>query len=426
MLNLVGVITSFGVIIFLIRKKWNFGISLLIGSVIVGFFSLQEIQPIDIVKTFAQACIYSFDRGEIATATLELAFIMILINILAVAMQETGAMTKLINNLRRMFSKGAVLAVTPAVFGLLPVPGGALFSAPMVDKEGDKFGVSNEDKTLLNVWFRHIWFFIYPLSSAMILICSRDFSNINIYHLVAVQFPAFLVMILIGVILLRESIPEKTSKESGNKDKDNFDKNGIIYLTPIIAPILLSILISTFLHVSSTTSILISLPSGILSLFAIAKTPDKEMTKILRKGLSWKLPLAIVGIMVFREMILTSKAVDIIANTVNSSNIPAVLIVVSVPFILGLITGYNLGGVALSYPIVEPFFSSLGGNMVAFASLVFTSSLVGYVMSPIHLCMVVTCEYFKTDLSNIYKRFIPAAFSLLLINTIIVMVIMWR
>ncbi|HEC81362.1 MAG TPA: hypothetical protein ENI42_02905, partial [Thermoplasmatales archaeon] len=114
MLNLVGVVLAFVVVILLIRRKWNFGVSLLIGSVIVGLFSLQEIQPFDIVKAFVEACIYSFDKGEVDTTTLELVFIMVLINILAVAMQETGTMTKLINSLRGVFARGAILAVIPA------------------------------------------------------------------------------------------------------------------------------------------------------------------------------------------------------------------------------------------------------------------------------------------------------------------------
>ena len=424
MLNLVGVVLAFVVVIFLIRRKWNFGVSLLIGSVIVGVFSLQEIQPFDIVKAFVEACIYSFDNGEVDTTTLELVFIMILINILAVGMQETGAMTRLIDSLRRVFSRGAILAVIPAVFGLLPVPGGALFSAPMVDKEGDKLGVSNENKTLLNVWFRHIWFFVYPLSSAMILICSKDFANVNIYHLVAVQFPGFFFMVLIGVVLLRRSIPQKSFERSRSKNKDDFDKGGGVYLIPIIVPILLSVLISVFLNVSSTRSILIALPFGILSLFVMVKASREKTLEVIKKGLSWKLPLAIVGIMVFREMILYSKAVDIIARVANESHVPAMIIVVSVPFILGVITGYNLGAVALSYPIVEPFFHLVGNNPVAFASLVFTSSLVGYIMSPIHLCVVVSCEYFKTDVTGVYKRFVPAALSLVLINTLTMMVIL--
>ena len=61
MLNLIGVIVAFAVIIFLIRKKFNFGLSLIIGSLIVGVFSLQEIQIIDIPKAIIEVSFYSFE-----------------------------------------------------------------------------------------------------------------------------------------------------------------------------------------------------------------------------------------------------------------------------------------------------------------------------------------------------------------------------
>jgi len=176
MLNLLGVILAFIVIIILIRKKLNFGLSLFIGSLIVGVFSLQVISPIDILKAIIEASFYSFDTQQIMTETLELALLMTLIFILAKSMQETGAITKLIDSLRTIFSKGGTLGVIPAVYGLMPVPGGALFSAPLVDKEGDKYGLQKDQKNFLNIWFRHVWFPIYPISSAMILICSIKFS----------------------------------------------------------------------------------------------------------------------------------------------------------------------------------------------------------------------------------------------------------
>ena len=50
MLNLIGVVIAFIVILILIRKKVNFGLSLLVGSLIVGVFSLEVITPIDIPK----------------------------------------------------------------------------------------------------------------------------------------------------------------------------------------------------------------------------------------------------------------------------------------------------------------------------------------------------------------------------------------
>ena len=53
MLNLIGVIVAFIVVIIFIRSKFNFGFSLIIGSLIIGIFSLQIIEISDIPKAFA-------------------------------------------------------------------------------------------------------------------------------------------------------------------------------------------------------------------------------------------------------------------------------------------------------------------------------------------------------------------------------------
>jgi len=180
MLSLFGVIVAFAIIILLIRKKFNFGLSLIIGSIIVGLFSLQEIDLIDIPKAFSKALIYDFDSQVFDFITIELALLLSLVYILAKCMQETGAITKLIDSLRSIFTKGGTLGVIPAVYGLMPVPGGALFSAPTIDEEGDKYNLNKDQKNFLNVWFRHIWFPIFPISSAMILITSAKFSNFDI------------------------------------------------------------------------------------------------------------------------------------------------------------------------------------------------------------------------------------------------------
>jgi hypothetical protein len=158
MLNLLGVIIAFIGIIILIHKKFNFGLSLILGSLIMGLFSLQTIELIDIPKAIIKASIYSFEDQQIVTETIELALLMTLIFILAKCMQETGAIKKLIDSLRTFFSKGGTLGIIPAVYGLMPVPGGALFSVPMINEEGDKYHLNKDQKNFLNIWFRHIWF----------------------------------------------------------------------------------------------------------------------------------------------------------------------------------------------------------------------------------------------------------------------------
>ena len=415
MLNVLGVIIAFLVIIFLIRKKFNFGASLILGSLILGIFSLQTIELIEIPKAVIQASIYSFKEQQIVTETVELAVLMTLIFILAKCMQETEAIKKLIDSLRTFFSKGGTLGVIPAVYGLMPVPGGALFSAPMIGEEGKKYLLDKNQKNFLNVWFRHIWFPIYPISSAMILICSEKFSNINIYHLILVNIPAFIAAIIIGIIYLKKFI----KKASIQPTKPEKDYTGLIYLLPPIVPLFFYGVLQLF-GVPQIRSFLIGVVFSIILLHFLIKISFKEYIQIIKKSITWKLALAIFGIMIFREMFDVSKANILIADMIGSLPVPALLIVIIIPLLLGLLTGYNLGAIALSYFLVEPFFQFTGINIIGLTSIIFISSLVGYLISPIHLCNVLSSEYLKTDTTRMYKMYIPAAISLLIIQTSIV------
>lgn len=415
MLNLIGLILSFTVIILLLRKKINFGVSLLIGSIIVAVFSLAETDAYAIGKAVLKSLIYSVDEGRFELTTLKLALVMLLIVLLARSMRETGSLEKLIDSLRRIFSSKTLIALIPAVIGLLHVPGGALFSAPMIDEEGEKLRLSREDRAIFNVWFRHIWFLIYPMSTSIILICSKDFANINLYNLISIQFPTFFVMIVIGFFMMRKV----KNLESGKRA----DGGGLIHIIPIVVPIIFSLSLSTFLNLESVSSLLLALPFGIFSVFAIEKRETKEIIKILKRGLSWRLPFAIVGIMIFRGVVTSSGVISSIQTLTNNTFVPPLLLIVLIPFVLAFFMGYNLGAIALSYPIVEPLFHSVGSNIVPIVSILYVSSFVGYLISPLHLCMVVTNEYFKPDIAKFYKAVAPSSISLIVIHLLLMLML---
>ncbi len=414
MLTLVGVIVAFIVIIVLIRKQLNFGLSLMLGALIIGIFSLQTIDLIDIPKAFIEASIYSFKDQQFFTDTIELALLMTLIYILAKCMQETGAIAKVIDSLRTVFTKGGTLAVIPAVYGLMPVPGGALFSAPMIDEEGNKHHLDKNQKNFLNVWFRHVWFPIYPVSSAMILICSAEFSNINIYNLILVNIPAFLAMIGIGIIVLKLFI-HHNQKEQPQAVKR--DISGLIYLIPPIVPLFFYAVLQ-FFGVPQIRSFLIGVFVSILLVFLFTHLNKEEYIQVIKKSLSLKLALAIFGIMIFRQMFEASGANVIVSGIIGELPFPALVIVILIPLLLGVLTGYNLGAIALSYFLVVPFFPSTGLTTVGITSIIFISSLVGYLISPIHLCNVLSSDYLKTDTTRMYKLYIPAVFCVLVVQTI--------
>jgi len=416
MLNLIGVIVAFIVILVFIRKKFNFGLLLIFGSLIVGLFSLEVIPLIKIPETMIEASFYSFEKQQIVTETIELALLMTLIYILAKCMQETGAITKLVESLRTFFSQGGILGVIPAIYGLMPVPGGALFSAPLIDKEGDKYNLDKNQKNFLNVWFRHIWFPIFPISSAMILICSVKFSNIPIETLLIANLPAFFASVIIGFVFLRRFLRNIPKNVEASPKK----YRGLIYLLPPTIPLLFYPL--KFVGLSETRCFLIGVSVSLLLLFFLLKIETRTYLGVMKKSLTWNLALAIFGIMIFREMIKVSGTPLLITEMMSNLAFPAVAMVILIPFLLGTLTGYNLGAVALSFPLVEPFFPFAGLTIVGLVSIIFMSSLIGYLISPIHLCNVLSSDYLKTDTTRMYKKFIPAALSLLFIQVIFVMI----
>ncbi|MCX6666028.1 MAG: DUF401 family protein [Euryarchaeota archaeon] len=409
--TLLGVLIAFALVVILIRRKISFGLSLFVGALIVGVFSLETITLVDIPKAIIEASIYSFKDQQIVTDTIELAVLTTLIYMLAKALQETGSIKKLIDSLRTSFSKGGTLGFIPAVYGLMPLPGGAILSAPMVDEEGDKFKLDKNQKNLINIWFRHIWEPMYPVTAAMILICSVKFSNINIYTLMFINVPACIVAIIIGVVLLKKFI--KNAPVQKRETIKNY--RGLIFLLPAITPLFFYAVLQ-YVDISQTRSFLLGIIFSIILLFFLTKLSVKEYLHIIKKSFTWKLIVAIFGIMIFREMFETTGANVMIANLFGSLAVPALAMIVFIPFLLGLLTGYNLGAIALSYFLVEPFFAATGLSILGLTSVVFISALVGYLISPIHLCNVLSSDYLKTDPTRIYKWFIPAALCMLVVQ----------
>jgi len=421
-LPILGLCISFVVVIFLVRKKTNFGLSLFIGSLIVALFSLKNTSISDIANAASNAVIYSFKDQRFNTETIELAILLTLISILANCMQKTGAIDKLITSLKSIFHKGGTLGLIPAIYGLMPVPGGALFSAPLIDKEGNYFKLNKNQKNFLNVWFRHIWFPIFPVSSAVLLLCSAKYANIDIYQLLIANSPSFIVFVFIGIIYLKYFTKNvKIEKYAGKKDF-----KGLIYLFPPIIPILLYVVLFIIgfpnLKDNQRNIFNIGVLVSIVLLFFIINIDFNKYFKIIKESISFNLALIIFGIMIFRQLIDVSGAADQIGLMVGNLPFHPIIIIILIPLILGLITGYNLGAIALSYLLVYPFFYSSGLNIIGFASIIFISSLVGYLISPIHLCNVVSSDYLKTETTSLYKMYVPSILTLLIIQSVFVVI----
>jgi hypothetical protein len=121
--------------------------------------------------------------------------------------------------------------------------------------------------------------------------------------------------------------------------------------------------------------------------------------------------LLIFGIMAFKGALIDSQAVLEIREEMVQYQIPVLIVVVAMPFISGLITGITIGFVGATFPLLVPLFVGLSPlDFLLHASLAYVSGYVGMMLSPVHICLLVTKDYFKASLAASYRHiYKPAA-----------------
>ena len=354
-------------------SKYELGIILTLGA--LGFAVLAGVD-------FLQSLINVLTDPSI----LALIVIMILIPILGGIMEESGLMMEMIQKMR--ISKKSSLMMIPALFGLLPVPGGALMSAPIVqqiDTEEDA-----NVKVSINVWYRHMLIMIYPLSSALII--ASKLTNINLYILVLGLVPSLIVMWLIGYVLLVRKVSPFT--EQGERDLKRAFRN----LLPILIAPVLDFIGRTFFNFSvPEVFLLIGLIFSIWLALKFGKMKVSSIKMISKKMKIWRFPLIIFSMFIFLEVFVLSGAPEEIASVDLS-----VFLLILIGFLLGIGTGRIQLPISILIPIYLAQFTVLTMPLLDFV-LIYTSVFIGYLITPLHPCVAYSTEYFKTDFMKVVK-----------------------
>ena len=317
---------------------------------------------------------------------LALIVIMILIPILGGIMEESGLMMEMIQKMR--ISKRSSLMLVPALFGLLPVPGGALMSAPIVQQIDSEEEATK--KVSINVWYRHMLVLVYPLSSSLIL--ASVLTEINLYILVLGLIPGLSIMWLIGYFTLVRNVSPFT--EQGERDL----KRAFHNLLPIlIAPIVDFIARAFFNFSVPELFLLLGLVFSIWLALRFSKMKFSSIKPISQKMKIWRFPLIIFSMFIFLEVFILSGADKEIAS-INLS----VFLFILIGFFLGFATGRIQLPISILIPIYMVQFSALTMPLLDFI-FIYTSISLGYLITPLHPCVAYSTEYFGTDFNRVVK-----------------------
>lgn len=317
-----------------------------------------------------------------------------------------GATESLLGDVRR------VLALLPSIIGLLPMPGGAMLSAPIVKDLANRVELDSEMKTLANYWFRHIWEYCWPLFPA-IIVASQLLGGYPMWRICLVQLPISAVAIVVGglFILRRIPPPSEPARKSGKPAQDL--AQAIAVLWPILAVATVVLVISPFLPSGFQKYVMpVGLVVVALSQMAALRLAGDRRARLLRQVFSPRTILLVYGIYLLRVAFELSGGIERVPASLAAYHIPAVLVAAVVPFLVGLLTGYSLAAISVSLPLMLGFVMLGETVRPQWLMLIYCSGFLGVLVSPVHLCLVLTREYFSADLNLIYRVLIPAVLTL--------------
>ncbi len=187
-------------------------------SLYLSIFSITILSILLFQINIKYALISSFDI-LIEPRTLQLYVIIILVIYISSIQRSKGMFEKLIKALENLINdRRKISLILPAFIGFLPMPGGALFSAPLVEESLKGLDIKPEFKTFINYWFRHIWEFIWPIYAGLLFF--QSLSGLSLKRIILLQLPFSVLNIILGIIITNYYFKKNSIKNAANrKDK---------------------------------------------------------------------------------------------------------------------------------------------------------------------------------------------------------------
>jgi hypothetical protein len=126
----------------------------------------------------------------------------------------------------------------------------------------------------------------------------------------------------------------------------------------------------------------------------------------------------VLTVMIFQGLLNESRAVMDIRNELVAYGIPLMLIVMVMPFLSGFVTGISIGFVGTSFPLLIPMFPTNPlWNYLSFAALAYGFGFMGTMLSPVHICFLVTKDYYEANWMKSYRQLLLPVLTFLVTAT---------
>ncbi|MBT0653741.1 DUF401 family protein [Geomobilimonas luticola] len=390
MVDLIKTLVVLAVLVVLLRRKVYLGTVMAVGSLLLALLYL----------TPPRAFLEGVYRALLAPRSLEMTAMLVFTMIMENVLRKTGTLKRMVASLAEILPDGRlIMAAMPAMIGLLPSPGGAVFSAPMVSEAAAGTEIDADQKAFINYWYRHIWEYVSPLYPGIILV--SGLTGLHYASLSLANAPFALSVVGWGALFCFAGVgPVRIARE---RTAGRWKAFSAFLLA--VAPILVTLVLVVVLRVNPVPA----MGGVVVFLYLLHRYSPAKVWESLRESVSLKAVFLVLGIMVFQETLQVTGALDGVSRFFTSSGLPPILIIVAIPFLAGLMTGLTIAYVGITFPLLLPLMGGATPSLGLLA-LAFGSGFAGVMLSPLHLCLVLTREYFNADMAKVYHRlWVPSA-----------------
>lgn len=379
---ILALFASFFIIFYLMLKNYSLG-----GAILGGALALSILAglPIGRIVDIGWSTLLN-------SATHELVINILLISILGSMMHVYGVTNSLVHHLNKTFRNPKhLLFIVPSLLSAFTAPGSAIVAAPVIEALGSSVGLTPARKAAINLYIRHVWYFVIPISVP--LIYASRLANVSILELIAVQAPVTLVGLIVGYLVYIKPIKyvaPMASEETGSKRQHVL--KSVLYSSPLW----LSVALVIWLPFN------MALLTGCIVTYLI-RTKEGIIKEALINKLTWTMAYAAISIMFYKTIIDNLPGIKIVIENIIAMGISIEFMLITTPFILGLIMANPWAVVGSLYPLFLPLVPP--EQVIATAMIIFTQGFLGYFISPVHLCQALTNEYFQVNNKDLYREY---------------------
>jgi len=386
---------SIFITLFLVSRKLNIGYSLITGSFLLALLNGRSLSRI--LEIFIQTLTES--------TTISLAATIALITVLAHLLEKFFILDRMIVALEKMLrSAKATILIAPAIMGTLLVTGGALMSCPIVGNLGDRLSIPGDRKASINLVFRHALYFVFPISPTIIL--ASEIGDFKVLDFIKLQLPIALALYIFGYFFFLKDYKEPKAEKINLSQYLQAVIEFFIYALPILISLFGVILFKLPFYVSLIGGLCISITINLYDKKQDSKYDTKEnLFKTMYNGIKLPMVIAIVGIMLYKNVVNDIDEIFVFLNSLLDNGMPLELIIfISTAIICFPLASVN-PGIAILFPMILPLAPNYETKLL-YAMFIYTSSFIFYYISPLHMCQVLTLEYFNVKLMKLYRNYV--------------------